>query len=231
MMTSRFPLLFPVRKTCAICGREGEQQMIALAEPVGTPDLDSRPPETLRSTLCTWVERCDVCGYCAPDIEEGVPDADRIAQVSALIRTAEYRERLNAENMPALANSFLCHALLQEDAGAWGAAAWGMIHAAWACDDAGMASAARECRKMAARAVLRAQQRGRRIATLHEVEFLILVDLLRRSEQFDHALSLCEDGQQRLSDKTAVQVLRFQAMLSKKRDTACYSLAQATGNG
>ncbi|MBS7251264.1 MAG: hypothetical protein KIH08_11870 [Candidatus Freyarchaeota archaeon] len=118
-----------VEKKCILCGKESKQIVVISTNTVGSPDLDTRPPEMKRSTLPYWIEFCPECGFCAPDISEAPPEAAEI------VRSEAYQQQLHNPEFPALANKFLCLSLILEKIGVYVGAGWCSVHAAWACDD------------------------------------------------------------------------------------------------
>ncbi|MHB1354681.1 MAG: hypothetical protein ACYCZF_01750 [Anaerolineae bacterium] len=56
---------------CRLCGRPNSFITASYSTSLGWPDLDTRPPETTRSNLPYWIQRCPSCGYCAPDLSLG----------------------------------------------------------------------------------------------------------------------------------------------------------------
>ena len=116
------------KNTCALCSAEHGYDYMGSAFVAGSPDLDTRPPETERSALFTRVQRCFTCGYCASDVSESPTGA------AAVVRSAEYRRQLHDKAYSDLANSFRCKAMLDRAATGYAAATWALIQAAWACD-------------------------------------------------------------------------------------------------
>ena len=96
------------RVTCNVCEAESEHAVTRAATEDGAPDLDTRPPETLRSTMPTWVQRCPSCGYCAPDLEASPPRAERV------VKTAAYQSLLAFAGRPPLASAFLAASAVYE---------------------------------------------------------------------------------------------------------------------
>ena len=58
-------------------------------------------------------------------------------------------------------------------------------------------------------------------------ELVIMVDLLRRSCQFEKALKLCEDELKNKPKKMISDVLQFQKEIINKSDIACYNFGDA----
>ena len=60
----------PMDVTCRVCKKKSEQIILTSTNSFGSPDLDLRPPEMQRSTMCFWVQRCPSCGYVASSIDD-----------------------------------------------------------------------------------------------------------------------------------------------------------------
>lgn len=178
-------LIVQVDSRCALCGVLSSQPVLLQADARGSPDLDLRPPESLRSTLEAWIQHCPSCGYCADDISSLHEGADGIIESSA------YRGILRDTTLPLLARRFLCWSIIQNQRGSPAKAGWAALHAAWACDDIGYADAASECRQKALASFRAAQYQGSRFAHGKGVEETILADILRRSGRLDEAEALC----------------------------------------
>ncbi len=136
--------IYEKKARCAVCGFETAYAGIGSTNAFGPPDLDTRPPEMKRSTIFAWVQRCPACGYCASDVSKAP------SQASSLIYSPEYARQLTDSTFPELANGFLCKALIDEGSADCASAAWALIHAAWACDDAEKPEPAKTCPSKAA---------------------------------------------------------------------------------
>jgi hypothetical protein len=210
-------------KECAICGNESTHKEIISTKALGSSDLDARPPEPERSTIDYWIQRCPQCGYCAPDISKG----DK--EMSNIIQSDIYRGQLKNTKNPQLANSFLCWSLIQEEESQYKIAGWTSVKAAWACDDADNDEAARQCRKRAVEMLETARQKGQWFAGNAGTEEAVLVDLLRRSAQFEESLIICEDRLSKDPEKFIRDILIFQKTLIKKGDITRHSTSEITG--
>lgn len=209
-------------KTCVLCGKTSEHAKWSTTSAVGSPDLDTRPPEMERSTIDMWIQTCPSCGYCAPSISE------RIKKASEVVDSDSYRQQLNNLEFPKLANAFFCYSLIQENAGKFAQAGWSSVHAAWACDDDGSTASAETCQKRAVNLLQKARANNQRFAEQHGVEEALMVDLLRRSGQFEEALRICDDGLKKEPGELLADILRFEKMLIGKADNTCHLVSEAT---
>lgn len=213
-------------KKCAICGKESKHTEIGSTNAFGSPDLDTRPPEMKRSTINMWIQTCPFCGYCSPDISE------LIKKASEIIHSDSYQQQLNNPEFPKLANAFLCFSLINESVGNYAGAGWSCIHAAWTCDDARSDAGAQKCRKRAVTLLQKAKENGQRFAKQDGAEEAIMVDLLRRSGQFELAMSMCKKfTKDRKLNKLIKNILQFQKSLISKSDITCHTIAEAIGQG
>lgn len=209
------------RVRCYACGTESVQTVIRSTNAFGPPDLDTRPPEMERSTIEAWVQRCPSCGYCAASLEDDSP------HVREVIKRPEYAAQSRRRGFPKLANSFCCESLIAAEAGDLARATWRLVHAAWACDDAGREKAAVECRRRAAEMLQRAESAGQRVADQPGAAVAILVDLLRRAHQMESAAAVLSARSQEASDKVICRVLEYQSRLIARRDTSRHTIDEA----
>lgn len=210
-------------KKCAVCGKISKHNDVLSTNAFGSPDLDTRPPQMMRSTINMWINTCPSCGYCAPDISEWIEKAPEI------VRSDFYKRQLNDPEFPSIANAFLCFSLIQESAGDYAGAGWANIHAAWICDDAGYDAGAQKCRKKAVSLLEKAKEAGQKFGKQVGAEEALMTDLLRRSGQFELALKVCDDGLKKKPDKIISNILQFQKVLISKSDVACHTVAEAMG--
>ena len=214
-------LMYEKRKKCAVCRKRKKYSLLRSTNAYGYIDLDTRPPEMRRSTFNLWVQRCPSCGYCAPDISERTKNSINI------VYSDPYIKQLNDPEFSMLANEFLCCSIIQENAEEYADAGWSNIYAAWACDDADLIIQSQHCRTKAVVLLQKAKENGQTYAQDTLSEIVIMIDLLRRSCQFEEALRLCEDELKTKPEKTISGVLQFQRKLISKSDIACYNFGDA----
>jgi len=209
-------------KVCAICGNVSNHKEILSTKALGSSDLDARPPEPERSSITYWIQRCPVCGYCAPDLARGD------TEMANIIESDPYKAQLRDSEKPNLANSFLCWSMILEDEAQFRIAGWTVVKASWACDDAGNDQAARQCRKRAVVLLQTAREKGQWFADNASTEEAIIVDLLRRSSEFDEALKICDDRLQKRPDKLIHDILVYQKELIRNGDTKRHAASEIT---
>jgi len=215
--------LYEEKARCAVCGSEAEYTGIGSTNAFGSPDLDTRPPEMQRSTIFAWVQRCPECGYCASDVSKAPSQADGV------VRSPEYTRQLSNSTCPELANGFLCKALIDETSGNYAAAAWALIHAAWACDDAEKEESARTCRVKAADMIEKALGNGQKVAEQDGADTAFRVDLLRRAGRVAEARQLITTNRPTSTEDIISKILDFQEALITDGDEACHTIAEALG--
>jgi len=197
---------------------------IASTISIGSPDLDTRPPEMKRSTIFAWVQRCPDCGYCSSDLSVSRPGAD------AAVNSPDYKDQLNNPAYPELANSFLCKAIVDRESFNLSEETWDFIHAAWACDDSQNHRQASECRRRAAETLLMANYCGEKMADQEGATTALLVDLLRRSGQFDRAKHIIESRRNLTTEDIIRRILDFQYALIQRNDTHSHTIEEALIN-
>jgi len=209
-------------KKCAICGSYNIYEKPASLFIFREPDLDLRMFVLGRDHfLRTLVEVCPSCGYCAID------SSKKIGKAEKLVRSDHYKRQFNNPNFPELANAFLCSAMIQESVNDYAKAGLSCIYAAWACDDEGFETAARDCRKKAIVLLQKARKNKQRFLDKgSEEEELLIIDLLRRSGQFERALELCDKTSKKNPKKRVLDILKFQKQLIEKSDTKCHNLSE-----
>jgi hypothetical protein len=208
---------------CQNCGKTSDHERVCSTNAFGSADLDTRPPEMARSTIHAQVQRCPHCNYCAADISETTPDP------SGCVQSEAYQNQLKSTEYPNLANAFLCSALVLQSIGRYAPAGWASIKAAWACDDAKNDAAAKRCRSQAVECIRKALSTGQQFVEQPGAEDAVLVDLLRRSEQFEEAGRQAELGISKSPEGIIPQVLEFQRTLIAKQDLGCYRIDQVLG--
>jgi len=178
----------PREMTCGVCGARSTQTLVLSASAFGASDLDTRPPEMLRSALRHQAQECPSCGYCAEDLSAAAPG------LFTLVSSPEYVAQRQDSAFPGLANRFLCCALIHEAKEQYALAGWSAIRATWACDDEDNDPGARICRAKTLGLFAEALRRRQPIAVSPTVGTAIRLDLLRRSGQMERVLEIARLG-------------------------------------
>lgn len=210
-----------IDSTCAVCGETCQFSVPEAVTSVGSRDLDTRPPEPLRSTIYAWVRRCPTCGYCAPNLSKA-PDG-----ATDVVGLPLYREQLDSQRFPEVANNLLCWSIIQENLGKPAQAAWTALHAAWACDDEECDVPARVCRKHAADLLKQAWKESERLTPIEGADEALLVDILRRSGRFREARTIAKETlEQNLPDPLIAAIMRFQIRLITSLDRGTHKISE-----
>ena len=201
-----------VTNRCVACGRQSSQTILASTNRFGSPDLDMRPPEMMRSTMRWWIQECPHCGYVAEDI------GDSCGVATEWLKSEVYKTCDGRSFKSDLAARFYKNYLTNLVYGSKRKAFYAALHAAWACDDAQDVSNAIHCRSCALQAL------DKMTSTPRVAEELLVVkaDLLRRTERFDN---LIEEYQSiRLRSDLLNQIIAFEVERAKANDTARYTV-------
>jgi hypothetical protein len=198
--------LYPRVVKCALCGQESTQQGLASSSSVGQ-DLDGRPVGMLRDTMQCWVQTCSnpQCGYCSSDITKELPRSREC------IKSVDYRNHFTG-NMNDLVKRFYCAALVSMWVPDLEGAHVFFCYAAWACDDLKIESNARAFRMLAAQLF----PVGR--------EPVYLADLLRRSGNFNQAISACDSFRKQTGlSELSIKLLELEKKLALAKDSGPHS--------
>ena len=211
--------MIDIDRVCSLCGVTSRQMILLESDARGSPDLDLRPPESLRSTISSWIQHCPSCGYCSTDIGQFIEGVD------AIVRSREYRDQLSDLSLPLLARRFLCWSIILRDLHYTAKAGWAILHAAWVCDDAGDSASASYCRQQAFHSFSEARRSNIRFADGDHMEETILADLLRRSGRCDEAEAIC------MINTSASPELSYEQYLTMNRDQDVHRLYEARSYG
>ena len=198
-----------VKKKCSVCGFVSRQSVLASTSRFGASDLDTRPPEMMRSTMGWWVQECPACGFVSRDISKktrGVTKSflksESYISCKGMSFENDYGERFF--------KAFLSHVHAKK----WEDAFWYILYCAWICDDADDSKNAVICRWIAIKCLTKFPTND----TLQTIR----ADLMRRAGMFSHVLKEYEHFQCR--DKMLNQIVRFEVEKARRKDAECYSL-------
>ena len=207
-----------IEDTCAVCKTVSEYRELMSTNRFGPSDLDSRPPEMMRSTMDYWLRECPECGYVAKKLSDPIPVPVEF------IDSAEYFSCSGHIFESPLAVRFYRFYLIKREQGDIEEAFYAALHAAWVCDDAEDKANAKHCRELA---IQHADELIAQNAEDRDLFLLIKADLLRRAERFDQVLTEFEEI--RFEDPFPNRVLAFQKDRARKQDTACYTAEDVRG--
>lgn len=202
---------------CTICGGFAKQMVITSTNCFGgTSDLDSRPPQMMRSTMDLWIQQCPYCAYTSDDLD------DPTGVTREFIESEEYQGCEGHSFASELAVQFYRSYMIKKADEKLEAAFYAALHGAWACDDAGDVEMAVLCR-------LKALELFDLVDTLGVMEddFLVKLDLLRRTGQFEAVEALL--AEKTFSREENQKIAAFQLELARQKDTKCYRIGNALG--
>jgi hypothetical protein len=206
---------------CAVCGSENnvaEESRVEAKEP---PDFDTRPGEPLRSTISTWVQCCDRCGYCAADISIAHSKAHEV------VGSDSYNAVLANPDLPEKARHFLAYACLLDKIREHADAGWSSLHGAWVCDDEAGFHASAHCREQAIEYWKRGKHAGQAFGDDLASEYALVADLYRRMGQFELATVTCSEALDMDDVPPVVEhILRRQKTLIEQRETGAHSIRE-----
>lgn len=204
---------------CGVCCARSEHWIIFSARIDGYADLDGRLPGHFRREFDFGLQECPKCGFVGSRLTDGKPD------MAAILDSTVYKALGMGVTKPAA--RLLRHAHLNEFAGSWMTAGYAYRSAAWIFDDASDATLAaarrRDALQMFRRYLDGPPERGEMRTEL----LMVMLDVARRSEQWDEAERAAVDLIWRPLDKKARQILEFEIRRIALRDTACYTVEQA----
>lgn len=209
---SRFKM---VMKKCAVCGHEAEYKLIMSTSGFGSMDLDTRPPALARFLLSDQVEFCEHCGYANIDIS-----CLSRENVQEYMETDEYQNILNS-SINETSKKYLLTAYLTPFRKHTDYRGGYYLKAAWAFDDHHDTENAIEARKKSVDFLMQYAKIRKKI----KIE-VIVVDVLRRSLQFEEAKKLALDLLERVDDDLMKKILLFQIELINKKDVACHKVSE-----
>ena len=197
---------------CPVCGNTWESPVLTSTNAFGSMDLDTRPPEMQRSTMCYWLHECPECGYVASDMKKAAVDKN-------FLKTGKYVtcDGYSFEN--SMAKAFYRHHLIKLETGEIMSAITSLLHTIWVCDDAGDENTITLREKLA-------EMTEARLKNYCDPELNIMrADALRRSYQFDRLIREYEG--KKFYNKLVDQIVSIQIKLAKKKATGCYTVEEA----
>ncbi|MBR6412385.1 MAG: hypothetical protein IKS41_04410 [Alphaproteobacteria bacterium] len=163
--------------TCSACGGRDSYPVLMSTNQLSPGSLDSRRGEMMRSALIHLIQQCKSCGLVSYNIAEKVCDKQ-----NEIVKSNAYQTLLKSQNVNELSQKYLAYAYLLEQCGKDGEeVARAYLNAAWAADDADETENAIQFRK-------------KTISYLENSSVtdtqLLLLDLYRRTSQFQKAIDL-----------------------------------------
>ena len=211
--------MMPIKCKCAICKSRNSYHVLSSTNSFGSPDLDLRPPEMMRSTMYLWVQECPKCGYVSSEV------SDPSGVTKEWLQSKKFLTCDGISFASELAKRFYKYYLISLEDGKTEDAFYAVIHAAWACDDKGDTENAKHCRTVAiplAAALIDKNPENK------DNILLIQADLMRRACQFKELID--QYASVRFDEVLSNQILEFQIEKAKVEDAACYRVENVVKN-
>lgn len=207
------------KSKCALCRKENEYPVLCSTNTLfGSPDLDFRPPDMMRSTMDTWIQECPECGY----VSRKVSDPSSVTR--QLLQSESYLTCDGIEFISPLARSFYRFYLINLEDKNTEEAFYALLHAAWACDDRLDDENAVRCRNLAIPLSARLIDAGH---WNRDRLMLIKADMMRRTRQFQALIDQYASVQ--FEDPRLNRILAFQIRKAKIGDARCFQLKKIPG--
>ena len=203
-------------KKCVICGSENKYKDIVSTNSFGSMDLDTRPPQMMRSTLPYQIEYCENCGYANTSIDKKV-----LADVESIMNSIEYQFINSDKSVNPTAKAYLLSGILHSKAKEYNTSGFLYLRAAWCFDDYHNYEYAIIARKKAI------EELEKYLEQTNNFEYrMIIVDLLRRTNCFDKAIKLSEHLLKETNNPFFKGILKFQMKLSNIKDAKCHTVGE-----
>lgn len=204
-----------ITKKCAVCGREQEFTVLMSSNSHGCMDLDTRPPQMMRSTLPYQIEICKSCYYANTDIEELSTES-----IKNIMKMEEYQDISNL-SISNTSIAYLLSGLIYYEIGDYEKSAFLYLKAAWTLDDAHDIALSTKARVRSYRSF------SKYLESEDNINYkIIIVDLFRRCKSFDRAISAAEELLKIVTDEFLRKILLYQIKLSKAEDSSCHTVGE-----
>jgi len=224
VLTAKATTIGNAEVVCGNCGTKNEITVLGSTNQLTPPDLDNRPGEMQRSTLCYEVQHCKKCHYCN-DILSNKPESEDAKKVIAkpmpkqtikdqFVRVAEIAQAESQGSKEEYKRVNYCYksALYYQKA-------------AWCCDDKGLKDEAVLYRRKAAACIEEILSVVKNpLVELNQSLFIILIDIYRRCGEFKKAEKYAQALVQFRT--TEQRVAELQLKLCKEKKTDCHTYAE-----
>ena len=204
-----------IKKCCAVCGNEAEYNVIMSSNSMGCMDLDTRPPQMMRSTLPYQIEICKSCYYANIDIEE-----ISTVNIKNIMKMKEYQD-ISDLSISNTSIAYLLSGLIYYEIGDYEKSAFLYLKAAWTLDDAHNIALSTIARVRSYRSF------SKYLESEDNINYrIIIVDLFRRCKSFDSAISAAEELLKIVNDEFLRKILLYPIKLSKAEDSSCHTVGE-----
>ena len=194
---------------CAVCGQKSEQKYIASSSFTETQDLDTRPYGNARDLLQYEIQECPHCGFVSFHLADN-PNNVKLFDCST-----------NIISPSKIASGYIKLAQQFERADDLASAGYMYLRASWVFDDENKNEWALKYRKETARCF------KTHVDNTEDGDVaMVLVDVYRRSNDFDEALDLIKQiGDTGYEDYN--EILKYQAELCASKDASIHTMEEA----
>ncbi|MBQ2885360.1 MAG: DUF2225 domain-containing protein [Alphaproteobacteria bacterium] len=205
-----------IQSKCAICGKISEQNVLLSVSSLGYMDLDTRPASPMREYLSNSIQECPCCHYCNSDIS--IKDTN-VSQIT--LQLPAYSKLVSNNNIDSLTKKFLLSATINRALTKNKDAGYMYLYAAWRFDDLNNIDNAKKARLKA----IDCFKKYLNHSNDHHCA-VIVVDLLRRCEEFDEAIDTANFILALTEDQLLRQVLNLEIELSQKKDSSVHNVGE-----
>jgi len=198
---------------CSVCGTEVEVSGLGSTNSFGSPDLDMRPPEMMRSTMVYWIDRCPNCGYVANDLTKP------ILVPEAFLKSEQYLSFGDHEPVSELGGFFIQRGRISSCAGDAESAMNDYLYAAWCADDTSDEYWSKQAR------LLSLEEMEKLGSITDETILAQKADLLRKTGQFEQLIAEYES--KNFEDELIAKIIVFQLMKAEEQDTRTVTVDEA----
>lgn len=202
---------------CVMCGYTSQQTIIFSSSSFGTPDLDTRPPETTRSGVVFHVQQCPKCHYCNSDMSEAIPGVS-----AAILEDEAYQLMANNQSIHPNIKKFKLAASLYKNTGDHKMAGFLALRQAWVSDDLRDQHLAKVARQTAIDSF------EKHLEVEDNINYkLILLDLYRRVGEFEKCIEKGEELlRSNIREELLVKIIKYQISLAKLNDDRMHKISE-----
>jgi len=208
-------LIGKVEVECSVCGKSSSNLELFSSNTFGgSPDIDFRPPEMIRSTINSWICECPYCGYVASDLEK------KLITSKEFLKSEEYLTCDGFNFKEKLSNLFYKDFLIKKQSNDAEECFISLRNCAWSCDDSMDTKNAKVIRKLALPYIDELIQKDKN--GIKDKYLVIKADFLRRSGEFTKLIDEYENL--KIDDSLLDKIIKFQIKKAKEKDTYCYNI-------
>lgn len=208
-----------VKEICHICGHEEKYMDFSSYVVLESNDLDMRRGALGRDVYDIIVHKCSKCGFVNYHLSERLCSKDDL-----IVKNPEYQKILKLDEASESTAKHLAFAYLKERCSQpFSSIAQSLLNAAWSEEK--QPEKAKFYREKSAEFFIKAQDEEK----LSVEQYLVLIDVLRRSEQFEAAKNYIQVVKKLSGAKEddIKKILEYQCHLLKKGDVDAHKISEA----